>query len=959
MRLLEHPRSLSVKLAATYSLLLLLVAGVLTFSLYWQLRNAQLQAIRERLLDIISFTQPVIVGDFHSQIRTAADEETLSYSVVARRLESTQLTIPAVRQIYTLRQQPDGRITYVIDGTEASQRAHVGDAYPRETPLFQNGLAAITEPVVDDTLHTGPDGAVRLSGYAPIYDNLRQVDGLLGIDIDASSVVANEERAMRNALLTFLATAPLAVLAGWLLGRRLMMPIGELLDGASRVAAGQFDEPVPAQSQDELGLLADSFNTMQTGLRTSRQQLEHYAHNMEERVDQLNLINLVGRYATSLLAQEDFLPTIAELIRTAFDYYAVMIVLVDKEHDIVALRAAATEEDVDLMEGGLFIPLSTQSIVGTVASMGEPLVVSDVTTDSRYRPEKRLPLTRSELALPLRIGKEVLGVLDLESKHLNAFKRDDVRVLQTLADQIAVAIHNANLYRGQADLSRVAELARGEAEEANRLKSQFLANMSHELRTPLNSIINFAYLLMMGVEGDLTEGQEDLLRRIEDAGQHLLGLINDILDLAKIEAGRLELFFEEVAVQEIVDGVLSTAQALVHKKPIALHCEVPADLPFVWADRTRVRQVLLNLLSNAAKFTEEGSITVRAWVDEGGVTVSVQDTGVGIVEEDLPKVFAEFVQVDGSLTRQVGGTGLGLPISKRFVELHGGTMEVKSEPGVGSTFFFTLPHLAPTAPTAPVQSNAEESKVREARVLIIDDDPVVWETISQHLAPGYQVLKVSDSRQVLEQARTLQPDVVVLDVMMPHKDGWEVLQALKEDPLTEHIPVVVCSILREQQLALSLQANDYLIKPVDRKSLQRVIEQFVPPGGKVLAVDDDPNALEIVRRMLDGLTYHVSTAPDGPSGLEAAFAQEPDVIVLDLMMPGLSGFEVLAKLRMDERTAHLPVVVLSAKDLTMTEQEQLRAEATTFLQKGQFTPEEFNQTVRRAVARNSQGEKKE
>lgn len=565
---------------------------------------------------------------------------------------------------------------------------------------------------------------------------------------------------------------------------------------------------------------------------------------------------------------------------------------------------------------------------------------------SQLVPSDLLPRHRrySLVAEPLYFGDEQIGTIFLETGPQEGI------VYQVLRGEISSAIKGALLTRHTVELYEEAEKARGIAEEANRLKSQFLANMSHELRTPLNSIINFAYLLTLGSEGPLNPGQEDLLNRIGDAGRHLLGLINDILDLAKIESGRLELFFEEVDLSEVIAGVMSTTVGLVRGKPIELRREVAADLPPVRADRTRVRQVLLNLLSNAAKFTEQGHIAVRAWADADWVTVAVEDTGIGIAAEDIPKAFAEFVQIDGNLTRQAGGTGLGLPISKRFVEMHGGKIWVESEVGKGSTFYFTLPRVPEPKPA----EMAHEAP--ETCVLMIDDDPAACEMMARQLAQGYQVWKLEDTRNVLETIRKNRPDVIVLDVLMPYKDGWEILATLKADPETKEIPVVICSVLREQKFALSLGADAYLVKPVQRDDLLQVIKQFAPSGGKVLAVDDDPNALEIITRLLDGMSYQVITAQDGVAGLLAAQQELPAVLVLDLMMPGKSGFEVLAELRADPRTANLPVVIVTAKDLTAEERAQLQSQAAFLLQKGQFTAEEFANAVRRASAHHSRAD---
>jgi signal transduction histidine kinase/CheY-like chemotaxis protein/HAMP domain-containing protein len=731
--------------------------------------------------------------------------------------------------------------------------------------------------------------------------------------------------------------------AQWLAG-----PITRLTAVADKVAAGDLSARAQVETGGEIGRLALAFNSM-TGELTRyvgglEQRVAERTAELGQRAGQIELINDVGRKVTSVLELDNLLPHIARLIRDTFGYYAVVIFLRDEASGQLVIKAADTTEAGELLGEPVDLTAERPGIVAQAFSSGRPIVVNDTETDARFRYEARLPRTRSELALPLRIGEQVLGVLDLESERENSFQAPYVTVLQTLADQIVIAIHNAELFQ-------VARHAQTEAEEANRLKSQFLANMSHELRTPLNSIINFAYLLTVGVEGPLTAGQEDMLRRIGDSGRHLLDLINDILDLAKIESGRVELFVEELDLRDLILSVLSVAGGLLRDKPVELHRDISDDLPLVRVDRTRVRQVLLNLVSNAAKFTEQGQITVRAWGEEDWVTVSVEDTGIGLAAADIPKAFAEFVQVDGHMGRRAGGTGLGLPISKRFVELHGGRIWVESEPGVGSTFYFTLPAVD----SPPARDEMGQLEPLEARVLVIDDDPVARETVARQLSHGYRVMRLSDGRRALEVVRDKRPDVIVLDILMPHQDGWEILEALKSDPETKDIPVVVCSMVREEQLALTMGATDFISKPVDPGQLRRIIEQWAPPGGRVLAVDDDPNALEIVTRMLDGLTYHVLTAQDGWSGLTLAREQTPDVVVLDLMMPGLTGLEVLSQMRADPRLAETPVLVVTAKDLTNAERAQLQSEAAVLLQKGQFTADEFNQAIRRAISRAAPG----
>lgn len=687
-----------------------------------------------------------------------------------------------------------------------------------------------------------------------------------------------------------------------------------------------------------------------TAMEMLEQKVTERTQELAQRIKQLDLINQVGRYATLLLDQAALLPDLATLIRATFNYYAALILMAEPDGQTLNLVTAATADAMDmadLLEQGVRVPFG-QGSIGLAASTGEPAVVADTRADPRGS-SGQLPLTRSQLILPLRVGNQVLGVLDLESKVVGAFRQDDVRVMQTLADQIAVAIHNADMFRAAQAARSAAENARAEAEGANRLKSQFLTTMSHELRTPLNAIINFAYLMSLGTEGEVTTGQEDLLNRIGEAGRHLLDLINDILDISKIEAGKLELYPEDLDVRDLVESLMPTVAGLVHNKPIALRQSIPAALPTVRADRKRISQVLLNLLSNAVKFTERGEIVVQAEVTGQCLTVSVRDTGQGITAEDLPRVFIEFVQIDGEMSRESSGAGLGLPISRKLIELHGGQLWAESQAGVGSAFFFTLPLQPEVAPPPTLPDHA----VTEARVLVVDDDPIARKMLVSLLADmgGYQVIKVSDSRQALATMLEHRPDIVLLDILMPHLDGWEVLKAIKSDPDVNHIPVVMCSVLREERQALSLAANEYLAKPVERRELRRVIERFVPPGGKVMVVDDDPDTLEIIRRMLDGVSYKIETEKDGAGGVRALRDHAPDLLLLDLVMPDMSGYEVLAQLHNDPRIANTAIVIVTSHELTEAERQQLPPQVTANLRKGAFTADEFATIIRRAMGR--------
>ena len=421
--------------------------------------------------------------------------------------------------------------------------------------------------------------------------------------------------------------------------------------------------------------------------------------------------------------------------------------------------------------------------------------------------------TRSYIGVPLLSRDQVIGVLSVQSTQENAYSEEDVELLKTVATQASTAIENARAYER---LTETAEQLR----EVDRFKTQFLANMSHELRTPLNSIIGFSRVMMKGIDGPVTELQRADLASIYNSGQHLLALINSILDMSKIEAGKMELSFDEVFLPDILNAVISTARALVKDRPIALHSEVPEDLPTVWADAQRVRQVLLNLMSNAAKFTEEGYITLQAEAGAQYVTISVTDTGVGIDPEAKRRLFIPFQQVDGSTTRRAGGTGLGLAISRSFVELHGGDIWVESEPGKGSTFAFTLPiyqivHKKQEKATEYLDPNKK-------LVLAIDDDTGVIALLRRYLEQdGYQVIGATEPVHAVQMAQRLAAELsaITLDVVMPNADGWQVLQTLKQNPLTQNIPVILCSIVEGVEQGSKLGAAACLRKPLTRDEL--------------------------------------------------------------------------------------------------------------------------------------------
>lgn len=565
-----------------------------------------------------------------------------------------------------------------------------------------------------------------------------------------------------------------------------------------------------------------------------------------------------------------------------------------------------------------------------------------------------LVLLRRSVVRPIKVLSDASTTL--AAGHLDQTVRvtnnDEIGDLQEAFNQMA-----HNLREQQAILlqrNAEAEHARLVAEQANQLKSQFLANMSHELRTPLNAIINFTRFLDKDRYGTLTERQHDLQARVLANAEHLLGLINDVLDLSKIASGHIELFHEEIDLLPMLQGVMSTAVGLTKEKGLTLTLDVPKSLPTVKVDKTRIRQVLLNLLSNAAKFTEQGGITLRAApAEDGMVCIAVQDTGIGIAPEHQELIFEEFRQMEGDLTRQYQGTGLGLPISRRLVELHSGRMWLESVPGDGSTFFFTLPAMQhsvnPHEPDLQPQYDAAH-----ATVVVVDDDSNSQRILRDYLeSAGYNVHAVLDSRHALATIRELQPQLVVLDVLMPHLDSWEVIAQIRSTPETSAIPVVMCSIVEQQQLGLALGANDYLVKPICEEQLVAVVKHWTSQPARILVIDDDADARHVIQSILSEEGCQVVEAVNGVQGLAVVGETKPDLVLLDLMMPELDGFEVLDQLRTNPEYAALPVIVVTAKDLSQDERQWLLSRSQACIQKGQLSTKEFLDYIQMIVRKES------
>jgi signal transduction histidine kinase/CheY-like chemotaxis protein len=526
-----------------------------------------------------------------------------------------------------------------------------------------------------------------------------------------------------------------------------------------------------------------------------------------------------------------------------------------------------------------------------------------------------------------------------------------VDLIKTFAAQSAVAIQNARLFREIEDKGRQLEVA-------GQHKSQFLANMSHELRTPLNAIIGYSEILQEDAADLGHEGFVRDLKKIESSGRHLLGLINDILDLSKVEAGRMDIFLEDVEIVPLLEEVRAIIVPLAETKGNVLEFGPTENLGSIRTDRTKLKQSLLNILSNGSKFTENGRLTLvaeRFETDRPMVRFAISDTGIGMTEEQLGRLFQAFSQAEASTSKKYGGTGLGLAISRRFCQLLGGDISVTSQPGEGSTFTITLPDQTETpAQTKPANIPHISGDANSATtVLLVDDDPTARDLLTASLkGAGYRLVHATNGAEALNLARTIQPDAITLDVIMPTTDGWEVLSALKADPDLCDIPVVMVTIVPDRGIGLSLGAVDVLTKPVDRARLTALMHRLLRREGSVLLVEDDADMRDVMRHTIEKMGLPVAEAANGRAALAwLGDHPAPSMILLDLMMPEMDGFGFLDVLAARAEWREIPVIVITAKQLTAVEHDRLLRQVHTVMEKATASKVDIAAAISEALRR--------
>ncbi len=694
------------------------------------------------------------------------------------------------------------------------------------------------------------------------------------------------------------------------------------------------------------------------------QELEARTRELSRSVQELTALGEVSRAVSATLDVDTVLQTVVSHASRLANAEGGSIFEYDEATQEFQLRATH-DYAPELAEALQATPIRMgEGVIGGAAARQEPMQVPDIVREGAYQARFREILLRTGyralLAVPLVREGQVIGALSVNRKAPGEFPPEVIELLRTFATQSALAIQNARLFRELEAKSR-------ELQVASRHKSEFLANMSHELRTPLNAIIGVTEMLLEDAQAAAQPDQIEAHERVLRAGRHLLTLINDILDLSKIEAGKVELSLESVALAPLVEDVVATIRPLAAKNGNKVDVECPADVGVIRADPTRLRQALLNLASNAGKFTERGRIrlAVTRQPDELGrdwVSMAVSDTGIGMTAEQMAKLFEEFTQADASTTRKYGGTGLGLAISRRLCRMMGGDITVTSAPGQGSTFTIRLPVDARLGQPAAIEPGPRPIATAPrpgppgwaaSPVLVIDDDETVRDLMDRFLVKeGFSVITAANGIEGLKRAREAHPAAITLDVMMPDLDGWTVLAALKGDPALADIPVILVTIVDERARGFALGATDYMVKPIDRERLASVLRTLCGdrPAPHILVIEDDEDTRSVIRQTLERAGWSVAQAEHGRQGLDRVAERRPDVIVLDLMMPEMNGFDFLDALREHPESRGIPVLVLTAMDLTDEDRRRLNGEVERILQKGASAREQLLDEVGRLLA---------
>jgi len=811
--------------------------------------------------------------------------------------------------------------------------AKFGNLFLREGGIFR-AVAVHGASTYLDLLRREPVIDVRKLPYAPLARIVETKDVVHVPDVTA-------ERAYTEGFPQLVALVESA-------GARSLLIVPMLKEDELLGAIAIYRQEVRPFSEKQIELVKSFASQAVIAIENVRllNELRARTEELGQSVEELRALGEVTQAVNSTLELQTVLSTIVAKAVQLSDTDAGSIYVHDEAQQEFQLQANYGMSD-DLIAALKDHHTDISGAVAGAAKRGEPDQVPDMQAEPHI-PANEIMLQagyRARLLVPLMRFNEVMGALVVRRKAPGEFSKNTIDLLRTFAAQSVLAIQNARLFQEIEEKGRQLELA-------SQHKSQFVASMSHELRTPLNAIIGLTEMMVTNAARFGTEKAAEPLKRVHRAGQHLLGLINQVLDLSKIEAGKLELNPESVSLAPLIDEVVGTARQLAQQNKNNLVVEAQEKLGVLTVDPMRLRQILLNLLSNACKFTSQGEVKLRVRKVADGrnwVEFAVADTGIGMTGEQQAKLFEEFTQADSSTARRYGGTGLGLAITRKLARMMGGDVTVASEPGKGSVFTVRLP--AGPDPVAKAATNGGRPPSNDC-VLVVDDDATARELIAEQLkAEGFSVVTAAGGLEGLKLAKDLRPIAITLDVMMPDLDGWSVLAALRQDADLAEIPVIIITILDEHRRGVALGAAGYLTKPIDRERLHRMVSRFRAAARptRVLLVEDDKDQRERLRGWLQGEQWVVQESANGREALTRLQADKPDVILLDLMMPEMDGFAVVAALQKEPRWRDIPVIVITARDLDAKDRERLNSGVQSVLVKETFRPADLVERIRRLV----------
>lgn len=802
----------------------------------------------------------------------------------------------------------------------------------------------------------------------------KQMQNRLAGDLESrmSQLKQDTQRSKDNNFIIALSSTVLALLVCFIIIRVITQSFREVVVAMSELAKGNVNGAIPAETDNEMGAMVKALKVFKENkIKADRLTSEiEKQHRIESALNELSE-KLHGQQNMAVLAQL----IVHQLARHLDIQFVALFVLRKKKcYNREATYGYPKQGGVTTFECG-------DGLLGQAVNDAQPIMVTDIPEHARLSLGLGSAAADCLLIHPLIHSGRVVAVLELAGFNLQ--HTDDKREwLDKASEGLAVTIRLVLDLEQRNLVAKELAKAKEAAEAANKAKSGFLANMSHELRTPMNAILGYSEMLMEEAE---EAGQDDFipdLKKIHQSGSHLLALINEVLDLSKIESGKMEVFAETFDADSLIDQIVGTTQPLMAKNnnqfTVVRGTGNNEPLSEAYLDITKLRQSLLNLLSNAAKFTKDGDVKLTiqriAETDGDWLVFAVSDTGIGIAEEKLEYVFEEFSQADNSTTRNYGGTGLGLAISRRFCRMMGGDLWVTSRLGEGSTFTIKIParytnvdgktHASgdgqTTAASTASQPTQETFTLPEipskpgSTVLVIDDDPVAREIIQRLLEKeGFNVVTAPNGEQGLRLAHRVRPTVITLDVMMPDMDGWSVLRALKANPELESIPVVMLTMVEDKSTGFSLGATDYLTKPINREQLHKVLSKYYVPDKAcaVLLVEDDVSIREMMVHALEKTDWRVMEASDGRAALAQLEHNKPQLIILDLMMPIMDGFEFLIELRAHAQWQDIPVIVLTAKDLTEEDRRILSGRVEQIFEKNAASHEQLMQVIHQVMVR--------